>query len=240
MSAARFSLTGLPDMARGYVENLLTQPQHRRPWKTRQPRARCSSLKRGLSGQSPPQPHQPRLQHQLLGRQRPRHILYEPRISEAGRYRHRQRLRPLELHRQRIVQGDEQRYRAQFDQLYLSKVCRRPQQNNVMARASLIPPTTRQYYETAVHTAPGENTASFRTRLSMRCITSRNTTPSTAPTLWRSSTGEPIKGTSTSAREFSFRLDNTKTISLNAPTGCRNHALPRVGAAPDKTTSMKS
>ena len=100
-------------------------------------------------------------------------------------------------------------------------------ENNVMARASLMPPTTRQYYEDG-RPAPGENTASFRTRLHEVYYQSKynavDRTNLMAQLDW-----EPIADLHIRP-QFSFRLDNTKTISSNAPTRCRNHALPRVSA----------
>ena len=107
----------------GYGENLLTN----RGWETMEDPAtpgRCSSLKRGLSGQSHAQPHQPRLQHQLLGRQRPR-----PYYRSLGYLKQDGIVIGNDYDRWSFtangsVQGDEQRYRAQFGQLYLSKVCR--------------------------------------------------------------------------------------------------------------------
>lgn len=80
-------------------------------------------------------------------------------------------------------------------------------ENNVMARASLMPPTTRQYYEDG-RPAPGENTASFRTRLHEVYYQSKynaaDRTNLMAELDW-----EPISGLHIRPM-FSFRLDNTK------------------------------
>lgn len=80
-------------------------------------------------------------------------------------------------------------------------------ENNVMARASLMPPTTRQYYEDG-RPAPGENTASFRTRLHEVYYQSKynavDRTNLMAQIDW-----EPIHDLHIRP-QFSFRLDNTK------------------------------
>ncbi len=80
-------------------------------------------------------------------------------------------------------------------------------ENNVMARASLMPPTTRQYYEDGTP-APGENTTSFRTRLHELYYQSKynavDRTNLMAELDW-----EPIKDLHIRPM-FAFRLDNTK------------------------------
>lgn len=79
-------------------------------------------------------------------------------------------------------------------------------ENNVMARASLMPPTSRQYYEDGTP-APGENTATFRTRLHEVYYQSKfnaiDRTNLMAELDW-----EPIKDLHIRPM-FSFRLDNT-------------------------------
>ena len=80
-------------------------------------------------------------------------------------------------------------------------------ENNVMARASLMPPTTRQYYEDGTP-APGENTASFRTRLHEVYYQSKynavDRTNLMAELDWELIPDLHIRPM------FSFRLDNTK------------------------------
>ncbi|WP_154955797.1 SusC/RagA family TonB-linked outer membrane protein [Muribaculum intestinale] len=80
-------------------------------------------------------------------------------------------------------------------------------ENNVMARASLMPPTTRQYYEDG-RPAPGENTASFRTRLHEVYYQSKYNAVDRA-NLMAQLDWEPIKDLHIRP-QFSFRLDNTK------------------------------
>lgn len=80
-------------------------------------------------------------------------------------------------------------------------------ENNVMARASLMPPTTRQYYEDG-RPAPGENTASFRTRLHEVYYQSKYNAVDRL-NLSAELDFEPIKNLHIRPM-FSFRLDNTK------------------------------
>ena len=80
-------------------------------------------------------------------------------------------------------------------------------ENNVMARASLMPPTSRQYYEDGTP-APGEETASFRTRLHENYYQSKynstNRTNILAELDWEIIPNLHLRPM------FSFRLDDTK------------------------------
>lgn len=80
-------------------------------------------------------------------------------------------------------------------------------ENNVLGRASLMPPTTRQYYEDG-RPAPGENTASFRTRLHEVYYQSKYNAVDRL-NLSAELDFEPIKNLHIRPM-FSYRLDNTK------------------------------
>lgn len=80
-------------------------------------------------------------------------------------------------------------------------------ENNTMSRASLMPPTTRQYYEDG-RPAPGENTASFRTRLHEIYYQSKYNSVDRI-NLRAELDYEPIADLHIRPM-FSFRLDNTK------------------------------
>lgn len=98
-------------------------------------------------------------------------------------------------------------------------------ENSVMARASLMPPTTRQYYEDGTP-APGENTATFRTRLHEVYYQSKynavDRTNLMAQLDW-----EPIKDLHIRP-QFSFRLDNTKNHQFERANEVQKSRISKV------------